>query len=239
MFIKYKITSALFNLVLLLNFSRSDIAFAQHGEIVLGGFLSEESPDYNKMMKNYTILFSRLGYSFKFINLPLPRASIMADTGSIDGEIHRNIKYISSVTNLIRVQEIVGRYEMSCYSTDKNLNISKINYLKNQSMHVVIKRGQLTLETLLNSSDYKQMTYEIIDKDELGIRMVIAGRCRFFIGRKVDIEHIIKNKGYKAYNNGTIYSSNLYMYLHKKHEKLIPSITKTIQQMKKEGIYEM
>ncbi|WP_438510102.1 hypothetical protein, partial [Cetobacterium sp.] len=53
----------------------------------------------------YNEAFSRLGYSFSYRGVPGGRAPKLAESGRVDGEIHRPFEYQKQTTNLIRVNE--------------------------------------------------------------------------------------------------------------------------------------
>ena len=215
-------------------------AFAE--KIILGGTLAGKSTLYGKWQERvYTEAFRRMGYDFECKRLPAARSSQMSDSGAVDGEIQRVPGYGKAHPNLIRVEEYGHTIYWVAMALKPGIFIEQWSSLKDTPYRVAYRRGILLSKKNL-SNVVTPDKLSVSDTITSALKMLQTERIDLFVGVKYLAEEAIgsnpdfKNAGF--YVAGTLAKVNLHAYLHKKHANLVPILSKTLKEMKEEGLFK-
>ncbi len=211
-----------------------------HGgqDIVMVTYTDLDISSKNLTTMIYEKAFDRLGYSLVVKQFPAKRASIMADRGSVDGELLRANDYIHTHPNLIRV-EVSPFYPQTyaAYSMDSTVKLDGWQSLEGTVYKINYKRGyQRAKEKLVPIVAPENL--EAINRSVLGLRKLIIGRIEIYIDAEHTINTILTTKEFKGtpvHTAGIMESITMHAYLHKRHEKLASKLSQMLGQMKLSG----
>ncbi|WP_421316289.1 hypothetical protein [Aeromonas veronii] len=185
----------------------------------------------------YSEAFSRLGYKLIYRGVPGGRAPILAEDGSVDGEIHRPLEYQQQTKTMIRVNESHFDVTIEAYVYDKRLKFNSWGDLKNDDLRIEFRRGSKRAGEVL-SKLIKPSLLTDVNTTEQGLKKLIKGRTDVFIEQTIVFD---KNKKElleispeyeKIYSAGIIDTLKGYAYLNKKHTDLAQKLAFTLQLMK-------
>lgn len=243
-----RLLNGLFGLLLCLSAHSNDVlppqvsATAESKPIITMAFYDD--PNHNFYFKFaellYTDAFSRLGYDFTYQVVPAIRASIMADTGKVDGEPGRVFDYADKYQNLIRIEEPIFEDDLHTYFVDPTISIKHWDDLNNTHYKVEYYRGIFRAEQKLK---------HLIPKDNLttssyplsSLRKLQHNRIDIYIDSKVGTSSLLTLPEFSSkpiLAGASLEQANIYCYLHKRHAKLAPTLVATFKQMKQEGLIE-
>jgi len=178
--------------------------------------------------------FKRIGKNVKILHKPSKRSLKDTNEGRGDAEYIR-VEGLSKIyPNIIQVPVNIIDLEYVAFSKRDDIKIENWNSLT--QYHVGILRGWKILEKNIKKNDKRysfnepKHMFKLLANNRLDL--VVYGR---YLGNS-----IIKEMGY---NNLSILSPPLavkphYLYLHKKHKKLVPRLVKSIKSIKKDGTYQ-
>ncbi len=192
------------------------------------------APDLNGFMDLVSKeAFKRIGYTLKTIQLPAERGLKNVNAGIEDGEMSR-IKGLDKLyPNLIRVPEKIMNWQFVAFSQ------SPIN----------LQKGWKSLE---NNSVGFINGWKILEKNvpaKADITKVRTPNQLFTILHKKRVDIIlyerwggllhIRNHNQKnvILLSPPLAEKQMFIYLHKKHKKLVPLLAKALKQMKADGTY--
>lgn len=190
----------------------------------------------------YTEVFRRIGYQFEFQSYPVVRASKMADSGKVDGEMYRADDYSEEFQNLIRVDKSdLVAINLVAYSAKPEILLNGWDSLRNTEYKVEYRRGVKKIENRL-SQVIKSENLSAINRVDQGLKKLIMGRIDIFVDAEIAVMDSLRKLDphkfdkYKVYRSGTMESIPLYMFLHKKHADLVPKVTEVLKTMQQEGL---
>ncbi len=182
----------------------------------------------------YQELFARLGIAFEIQMLPAERALQNANAGIDDGDTCRIAGLQATYPNLVHTTEPVLGYQMAVFSREEKFPVSGPESLEPYALGIVT--GWKILERTTRQHPSRTM----VDSADQLFWMLDQGR--------VDIALIERLVGMEAVNRlgikgGRILSppfltGDWFLYLHKKHQALIPRIDAELRKMKQDGAYE-
>lgn len=174
--------------------------------------------------------YEKLGIDIREVKLPAARALIESNSGNLDGEVHR-IKFPQGdYPNLIRVDQPVNRLEgvaLAC----QDYPIQTVEDLK--PYHIGVKVGNLYAEKLVKGFPRVTRGPYI---DSL-LESLTSGRIQIIIVDRLWAEEKIRtslNCNLRIVGP-TLVSIDLYHYLNRKHEKLVPAIQGKLKAMEESG----
>ncbi len=182
--------------------------------------------------------FKRIGYQLETVRLPAERALINADRGIDDGDLVRVAGLQKKYPNLIQVPESVMTIDMVLFSKNKPSFVVK-SWQSIASHSLAIISGWKIMEKNFGKLGDK---VEIIKTDNAEQSFTLLAKDR--------VDFIAYSNwsglGYlKAHNitNITLLepplaSPEFYVYLHKKHKKIVPLLANAIREMKKDGSHQ-
>jgi len=161
---------------------------------------------------------------------PAARALLVSNDGKdTDGELFRISGMNKTYSNLIEIPITLSKLDMFVFTKKHFFKIKNWDSLK--PYHIGILRGCTFSEK--NTVGMKRTVIKSIDQlflmlDSGKVDVVVRGLSGKKILSKLSLKNITMLKN-------PIDSNNLFHYLHKKHKKIIPKITKTLKKMQKEG----
>lgn len=182
----------------------------------------------------YRELFARLGIAFEIQVLPAERALQNANAGIDDGDICRVAGLDSIYPNLVRSTESVMQYQMVVFSREGNFPVSGPESL------VPYELGIVTGWKILERTTQQHPSRIMVDSADQLFRMLDQGRVKIaLIDRLVGMEAInrLGIKGVRILAPPFL-AGDWFLYLHKKHQALIPRIDAELRKMKQDGAYE-
>ena len=194
------------------------------------------SPINNILDARIQEAFRRLGLKAKLhVTSSSQRALILANEEG-DGDAARilNIKEHApqNTTNLILVPESIITMEMAVYT--KNLSFPVTGWDALQKYRNGARNGAKFLEKVLSGKrSFLTTTVQLV-------QMLEEGRIDTMVEWSLIADRTIKN--FKAKNlrklSPPITTKTLYLYLHKKHQSLVPRLSQVLRQMKEDGSFE-
>lgn len=181
-----------------------------------------------------TECFKRMGMALEIIPMPSKRSLKNANNGTEDGNFVRTDGITQAYPNLIKVPERISVNRIVAFS--KNTNIKVSGWKSLLKYHVAYVNGWRNCERELKNPKSKT----VVKNEELLFTLLEKDRADVGIfGQSTGIE-VLKKFGFSDIKalEPPIVVSDLFLYVHKKHESLIPEIIKNLKKMKKDGTYE-
>ncbi len=181
-----------------------------------------------------TVCFKRLGIQIEVIPMPSERSLYNANAGTQDGNFLRTDGISKSYPNLIKVPEPFFVNTIVAFSHNKNIKINGWESLLPYRVAWVNgwKNCERELSTAKSVSRIRseKALFLFLEKKraDVGVFGLHTGTA---VLNKLNITSVYPL-------SPPIVVSNLYLYVNKKHESMIPQIVKTIQEMKLEGTFE-
>lgn len=190
----------------------------------------------------YTEAFHRIEIKFDVEFVPRNRAAEVANAGIVDGEIERVYSYIKGNSNLIRVEENSRLIVFSAFSLDKSIeldnwsSIDKTNYSYGYRLGIKLIERELknrVPENNITSARKIDSIASLLENKRIDIYIEIQDYVSLI--QKSRENDTIK----KLHKIGIMEKISAHAYLHKKHKKLEPELSKVLADMKKEGIFKI
>lgn len=179
-------------------------------------------------------VMNRIGYDIRFDKLPSERALLYANEGISDGVADRIRGIDKYYPNLIRVDEPVMTWNFVAFSRRTDIKIDGWESIKPYSLGIV--NGWKILERNTEDALFRTKVKNI----DLLFTLLENGRADLVLtevwqGLLYLKQHPINDVKLLHPN---IVSKVLFMYLHKKHQKLASRIAEALRGMKKDGSYQ-
>ncbi|WP_198265724.1 substrate-binding periplasmic protein [sulfur-oxidizing endosymbiont of Gigantopelta aegis] len=178
-------------------------------------------------------MFQRIGLSAKAELQPSERSLINANSGINDGNVARIIGLEKKYKNLIRVPEKMVDYEFVAFTKNKNITIKNWDSLEAYNIAYItgwkiFEKNVKHYKSLVRTQNIEQL-FQLLEKNRIDIALYDRWSGAWKVKQlKSDIFHL----------QPPIVSKKMYLYVHKKHKALIPSLTKSLQSMKEDGTYQ-
>ena len=175
----------------------------------------------------------RIGYKLVITRQPAERGLKSTNTGVIDGEMGR-VKGINKIyTNLLRVPEKIMDWDFIVFSKkDINTN-SRWNSLAHKNVSFIngwkILEKNIPKTAKVTKTKNSQQLFRLLQKDRTDF-IIYEHWGGHLILSQLD-EQVIKAR------KPAVVSREMFIYLHKKHAKLIPKLSRALTSMKKDGSY--
>lgn len=177
-------------------------------------------------------LFDRLKIKVKTIHLPSSRSLKNVAQGIDDGVIARVKGIEKKSPNLIRVPEKVIDLEFVAYTNDANIKIEKWSDLK--PYNVAYIRGWKIFDK--NVTAYKSLVRAKDSKQMIGL--LKNHRVDVVLYQDIPAKYILKKMDYHPHKQTpALASREMYIYMHKRHIKLVPLIQNELKKIKSDGTY--
>jgi len=176
--------------------------------------------------------FARIGYNVDITVLPGERALINANKGLDDGDAYRAPGFEAAYPNLVQVPEPIGVMEFMAYS--KDLDIPNINWKSLKPYVVAYATGWKIYDRMVHAREVTKVR----SINEL-FPLLEKGRADVVLMDRWQGSYLARQQGVKAkLLEPALARVDMYMYLNKQHEKLIPKLVAALKSMKKDGSYQ-
>ncbi|MCJ2166306.1 hypothetical protein MRX56_17215 [Pseudodesulfovibrio sp. S3-i] len=181
-----------------------------------------------------TECFHRLGYRLTILPRPNRRSICEADLGTVDGNYARTEAVAASYRNLIMIPEPLGWESITAFSADPNLKVDGWRSLLHH--HVAWVNGRAICETHLGTAPQKTL----VKNEKALLKFLSEGRAEVGVmGLKKGCDLLQR---LNITNVRPLFPplevAQLYLYMHKKHEAIIPKVTEMLRTLKSDGTYE-
>ncbi len=186
--------------------------------------------------------FSQLGYNFKLFTHPAKRCSAEVNSGKIDGDSHRIFNYNSQneYPDLIRVEASIQSIDMSVFTKRVGIKPSgwgsikqfKILYLYGiKIIELGLSGAKVPPENIIPVFSHEEAFWQLnLDRGDLIIVNSDTGNS---VLKKLNLT----DSGIKMVAPPLI-TVYLYPYMHKRHKMTAKKLALTINEMKKEGVFQ-
>jgi len=178
--------------------------------------------------------FSRINQRIEVVHLPSERALMNADSGLTDGEFPRISGLEKLYPNLIRVPERLTDYEFVAFGKHHKQTMYSWDAL--QPYDVAIVRGWKILEknivkyhSLIRAKNHK-LLFDLLLNDRVDIVVYSRITGNAYI-RSQGLEDVV------VALEPPLAIRKMYLYLNKKHERLIEPLSNALRKMRKDGTY--
>lgn len=181
-----------------------------------------------------TIALEKIGYKIKRVKLPAERGLLNVNEGIDDAEMSRISGLESAYPNLRQVPEKIMVWEFVAFSK-KKLDLSE-GWQSLRGKNVAFINGWKILEknmplgANINKVKTDNQLFILLEKERTDL-IIYEKWAGLEIIRKEKMEgiHMLEPPLAKR---------DMYIYLNKKHEKLVHPIAKSLKKMKEDGIYQ-
>ena len=200
-----------------------------------------QQPLYRFYERLYGEAFRRLGYQFAYQVYPSKRASVMANAGEVDGEPQRLRDYAVSYPNLIRVNEPSFTNRVLAFATNRAIQLDGWDSLRGTPYRVDYRLGSVVAEQELRGRVPSQQLSGVPTAIQI-LKKLKSRHTDIYVDMEWAVLPVLQTEEFKGSGIVTVgvMSSNLsYPFVHKKHALLAPKLADVLQQMKKEGVYDL
>ncbi|MGK5091799.1 transporter substrate-binding domain-containing protein [Deltaproteobacteria bacterium TL4] len=195
------------------------------------------SPDHTGVLDIlYQELSKRMGIAIEIQYLPAERALKNANSGLDDGDVCRilQLNATGNYPDLIRVPEQIMQFQMMVFTLDQKMEVTKPEDLKPYDVGIVtgwkiLERNTTQARSAIQVEEGAQL-FTLLEKKRINLAIIER-----MIGLK-----LLKDSGLKdvVILKTPFLQGDWYLYLHKKHQALVPMIVEKVQEMKKDGTYQ-
>jgi len=189
--------------------------------------------DYSANISEVILIeaYRRLNIEISTVVLPSERALLMSNSGSLDGDVHRIIGLEKNYPNLVRVPVSINAIEGMIFSKVKGLSIQTWDDLENYSIGLRVGAKFAEFGT-------KGMDVTAVGTNDQVFKMLEIGRTHVVVSTRIEGLMVTKKLGYNDIYpiEPPIVILDLFHYVHKKNEGLIPELTRVLSEMVKEGL---
>jgi polar amino acid transport system substrate-binding protein len=223
---KYILTLAI------LFFSMTSVAFAGTPTITIS---SNNTPLDRKALSAISEeIFRRVGVEFKLVSLPSERSLVSANQGMVDGEGLRVAGLTGTYPNLIMVPERYIGISFVAFAKDKRITLDR-GWESLKPYSVAFINGWKMFGT--HTSDARII--HRVEKPEQLFRMLDSGRIDLALYTLADGLALVRDMGFSFIVplSPSLMDVDMYLYLNKKHESLVPQLTQALRDIKADGTY--
>ncbi len=231
MFFLTRINIKIIKLVAIISLSTS-VTLQAKSDII---FTTIEKSSYAKISERVMReAYSRLGMVMSVESLPAERAIVVANTGSVDGELYRikNIQY--KYNNLIMIPIPIGKMEGLAITKNENLSLNTWEDLANHEVcfRNGVKFSEVGLSNIeANPVNSNTQLFGMLAKDRCDI-IVIAHITSIPLTAKFNAAQK------QALHQSVLQTYPLFHYLHKKNAHLAPKLTEVLKEMQQEELID-
>jgi polar amino acid transport system substrate-binding protein len=178
--------------------------------------------------------FRRIGVDFKLVSLPSERSLHSANQGEVDGEGLRVPGLSSQYPNLVQVPERYIGISFVAFAKDASIRLDQ-GWASLKPHRVAFINGWKMFET--NAAVAKAVTK--VDKPEQMFLMLDVDRIDLALYTRADGIALVRSMGLSSVAPLTpaLKDVDMYLYLHKRHEALVPKLAQALREMKADGSY--
>lgn len=178
------------------------------------------------------VLFARLNIEVEVNALPGERALINANTGIDDGDMMRAPGFEKAFPNLVRVPEKIGKMDFMAYAMTPGVKIN--NWADLQSYDVGYASGWKIFERKVKAKDVTvvrsiEALFPLLEQQRVNVILIDRWQGLWEAQRHSPAIHILEPP---------LASSEMYIYMNKRHAALVPELARQLAKMKADGTYE-
>jgi len=175
--------------------------------------------------------FHRIGIDIRVTILPGERALINVNSGIDDGDMFRAPGFESNYPNLIKVPEKIGIMEFMAYSKEPHSDAMSWQVLQKHS--VAYATGWKIYDRKVKNSEITKVRsihnlFPLLENGRADIILIDRWQGLYIAKQSDHKVHLIEPP---------LATVDMYMYLHKSHEALIPALSAALKEMKRDGSY--
>ena len=178
--------------------------------------------------------FRRIGADIKLVSLPSERSLYSANQGEVDGEGLRVPGLSSQYPNLVQVPERFIGISFVAFAKDASIRLDQ-GWDSLKPYRVAFINGWKMFEA--NASGARVVNK--VDKPEQMFLMLDGGRIDLALYTRADGIALARSMGLAAVAPlaPSLKDVDMYLYLHKRHEALVPKLAQALREMKADGSY--
>lgn len=177
---------------------------------------------------NYVVLkaaYANLGITAKIHRLPAQRSLIESDAGNSDGEVGRIREVGDQYYNLIRVLYPIGKIEYVAFVADESLTFSNVSDLRPYKIGILngfkfAERATATMPDVYRGASWDNL-FDLLQSNRLDV--VFAPKRALLTQWNRSVYKEIKPP------SQVLATDYLYHYLHERHSRLAPEISKQLE----------
>lgn len=178
--------------------------------------------------------FRRIGVEFKLVSLPSERSLVSANLGEVDGEGLRVAGLQQTYPNLVQVPERYVGISFVAFARDATIRLDK-GWESLAGRSVAFITGWKMFEA--NAGGARIVNK--VDTPEQMFRMLQGGRIDLALYTLTDGVALTRAMGLTdiAPLQPSLKDVDMYLYLHRRHEALVPRVAQALREMKADGSY--
>ncbi|MYN01147.1 transporter substrate-binding domain-containing protein [Pseudoduganella sp. DS3] len=177
--------------------------------------------------------YRRLGINLVLHHLPGERSLVQANDGKMDGELYRKLGMEREYPNLVIVPVPLQIYEIVIFSRGTSFVVSGWDSLRPYTLGFV--RGIKIVQENTHG-----MKIEAVATMPQAFEKMMMGRTDLVLGNRSSGIAVIKALNLEGISilEPPLASFPVYHYVHKKHESLVPELTRILRQMQTDKTIE-
>ncbi|BDT68592.1 hypothetical protein os1_27770 [Comamonadaceae bacterium OS-1] len=175
--------------------------------------------------------FKRSGLKCEFQRVPLSRSMILANDGSLDGDVMRIADAAKTYTDVVAVPTPVVWADLAIYSMDEkvaNLPRAELRQRKIGLTQTILMLPKYTQGMNVTDTANVRTAFEMLANGRFEVAMLV------YLAAEPEIVHQRPRKFYRGPRAWA--TEPLYFHLNKKHAALVPRINAALLVMQKEGL---
>lgn len=178
--------------------------------------------------------FRRIGVEFKLVSLPSERSLVSANLGEVDGEGLRVAGLQQTYPNLVQVPERYVGISFVAFARDATIRLDK-GWESLAGRSVAFITGWKMFEA--NAGGARIVNK--VDTPEQMFRMLQSGRVELALYTLADGVALTRAMGLAdiAPLQPSLKDVDMFLYLHRRHEALVPRVAQALREMKADGSY--
>lgn len=179
--------------------------------------------------------FRRIGLGFELVRLPSERSLHSANLGEVDGEGLRVAGLSAQYPNLVQVPERFLGVSFVAFGKDASIRLDQ-GWDSLQPYSVAFILGWKMFEA--NATPARLI--HKVDQPEQMFRMLDSGRVQLALYTRADGVALVRELGLRdiAPLSPALKDVDMYLYLHRRHEALVPRLAQALREMKADGSYQ-
>lgn len=177
--------------------------------------------------------YRRLGISLVLHRLPGERTLVQANEGKMDGELYRKLGMEREYPNLVIIPVALQTYEIVIFSRGTSFVVNGWESLRPYTLGFV--RGIKIVQENTHG-----MKIEAVTTMPQAFEKMMMGRTDLVLGNRISGMAVIKALNLDGITvlEPPLASFPVYHYVHKKHEALVPELTRVLRQMQADKTIE-
>ncbi len=179
--------------------------------------------------------FRRIGVDVRLVSLPSERSLLAANAGEVDGEGLRVAGLADQYPKLVRVPERYVSISFVAFAKDPAISLAQgWDSLKPQ--RVAFITGWKMFEAHAGGA----RTVHKVDRPEQLFQMLDSGRIDLALYTRADGVALARKLGLASLAplSPALQDVDMFLYLHQRHEALVPRVAQALRDMKADGSYQ-